>query len=421
MKTMNRWLTLIAIGFAGLLAGCGSSVSSSTQPGTYRRPGRCVFDRHVAHPIYAERRRLGFDHRDGRSLQEQRGAQAAYAAAHHLVLFLRPAGDRLPRRRGLRRAVGLALPDLHRNLNPAHRIRNHHGLQCQPQRQRHQPGLGACPRRQHHLERSRLHRGGYHQLAHIRSRTGEYPAATQCVSQNNAVQYTASAVDANGNAIPNCSVSAVAGCINNNDYTWSTDNATAAQVSQYGVVVALNPGLANVYATLNGTVSAPLAFVTCPPAIHRSVHVGLHHRGTPTGPFTTADLTGLNKGEPDVCDGDDDRHQRPPADHLAADLHHLRPADRRLYQLSAADLDPHGQHLGTLHHAGLLRAAQLQRRRGKLHLAGRTGHGPGHRLWLSGLQQCGRRHRAGHHRQHGAGHRNLAFRRRHHGAPPAGL
>ena len=30
---MNRLLTLIAIGFAGLLAGCGSSVSSSTQPG----------------------------------------------------------------------------------------------------------------------------------------------------------------------------------------------------------------------------------------------------------------------------------------------------------------------------------------------------------------------------------------------------
>ena len=31
---MNRLSTLIAIGFAGLLAGCGSSSSSSTQPGT---------------------------------------------------------------------------------------------------------------------------------------------------------------------------------------------------------------------------------------------------------------------------------------------------------------------------------------------------------------------------------------------------
>ena len=126
---------------------------------------------------------------------------------------------------------------------------------------------------------------------------------TQCVSQNNAVQYMASAVDANGNSIPNCSVSAVAGCINNNDYTWSTDNSTAAQVSQYGVVVALNPGLANVYATLNGTVSAPLAFVTCPPE-SIVLSTSAYTTGTPTGPFTTADLTGLNKGEPDVCDGD---------------------------------------------------------------------------------------------------------------------
>src|ERR1019366_6577671 len=32
MPTMNRLSTLILIGFAGLLASCGSSVSSSTQP-----------------------------------------------------------------------------------------------------------------------------------------------------------------------------------------------------------------------------------------------------------------------------------------------------------------------------------------------------------------------------------------------------
>ena len=135
-------------------------------------------------------------------------------------------------------------------------------------------------------------------LANETSWAGKY--TNQCVSQNYAVQYTASAVDANGNSIPNCSVSAVAGCINNDDYTWSTDNATAAQASQYGVVVALNPGLANVYATLNGTVSAPLAFVTCPPesiVLSTSAYSSVTPDGTPAGPFTTGDLTGLNKGD----------------------------------------------------------------------------------------------------------------------------
>jgi hypothetical protein len=125
---------------------------------------------------------------------------------------------------------------------------------------------------------------------------GQYPSATQCVSQSNAVQYTAASVDANGNTLTNCSVSATAGCVNNNDYSWSTDNPTAAQVSSYGVVVARNPGLTNVYATLNGTVSAPLAFVTCPPS-SIVLSTSPFSTGVPTGPYSTGDPAGLNKGD----------------------------------------------------------------------------------------------------------------------------
>src|ERR1700676_810811 len=32
---MNRWLTLLLMGLAGLLASCGTTVSSNTQPGTH--------------------------------------------------------------------------------------------------------------------------------------------------------------------------------------------------------------------------------------------------------------------------------------------------------------------------------------------------------------------------------------------------
>ena len=57
-----------------------------------------------------------------------------------------------------------------------------------------------------------------------------------------------------------------AGCIFPNDYTWTVADTNVATVSDYGFVVARNPGVTNVYATLNGTKSAPLAFVTCPPS-----------------------------------------------------------------------------------------------------------------------------------------------------------
>src|SRR5208282_3953267 len=79
-------------------------------------------------------------------------------------------------------------------------------------------------------------------------------------------------------------------------YSWSTENSTVAQVSNYGFVIARNPGMTNVYATLNGTISAPLAFVSCPPqSIVLSTSAFIN--GPPTGPYSTADLTGLNKGD----------------------------------------------------------------------------------------------------------------------------
>ncbi len=68
------------------------------------------------------------------------------------------------------------------------------------------------------------------------------------------------------------------GNVFDNDYTWTCDNPTVATVSLYGFVVASNPGVTNVFATLNGTMSAPLSFVTCPPA-HRAGLLRVHQYG----------------------------------------------------------------------------------------------------------------------------------------------
>jgi hypothetical protein len=117
-----------------------------------------------------------------------------------------------------------------------------------------------------------------------------------CVSQNGQVKYVAQPLDANGNPIPNCSiVPEAAGCINDNDYTWTTDNSNVATVSTYGFVQARNPGVTNVFASLNGTTSAPLAFVTCPPS-SIVLTTSSYTNGTPIPPYSTADLDSLSVG-----------------------------------------------------------------------------------------------------------------------------
>jgi hypothetical protein len=118
---------------------------------------------------------------------------------------------------------------------------------------------------------------------------------SNCVSQNNQVQYVAHPIDANGNPISSCSLAVTAGCVNNNDYTWSVGDSNIAAVSSYGYVVARNPGVTSVYAKLNGTISAPAAFATCPPS-SIVLASSAFARGQPVPPYSTADLDTLTKG-----------------------------------------------------------------------------------------------------------------------------
>ncbi len=128
-----------------------------------------------------------------------------------------------------------------------------------------------------------------------RTTEGSYPSATNCVSANNSVRYFATAYDANGNVIPNCANGIVTGCVNDLDYSWSTSNSTVAAAGEYGGVAARNAGVVNVYAELNGTLSTPLAFASCPPAGIELASSAYTKTG-PVAPFSSADLTGLSNG-----------------------------------------------------------------------------------------------------------------------------
>ena len=107
-----------------------------------------------------------------------------------------------------------------------------------------------------------------------------------CVSQNDQVKYVAAAADANGNPIGN---------VFDDDYTWTVDNPTVATASTYGYVIAHNSGVANVVGKLNGTVSVPLSFVTCPPAAI-VLASSPYTNGTPVPPYSTADLDNVSNG-----------------------------------------------------------------------------------------------------------------------------
>jgi hypothetical protein len=296
---MKRLLTLIAIGFAGLLAGCGSSVSSSTQPGT---TGGLV----DVYSVNVSPNQFTLNAGDWASITatvdvSKNNAAPTPLAPQPIITFyssdprvtISPAREVCAGLWDVLFKTCTETPDLPTGYVYITAYNASHNVSGITKLSVHERATSITLSAPVYTGTTRNANGV------LPVTPGQYPSLTQCVSQGNAVQYTAkaTAVDANGQPIqiPNCSNSAVAGCINNNDYNWSTDNASVAQVSSYGSVIARNPGLANVYATLNGTVSAPLAFATCP-AQSIVLSTSAYSNAAPTGPFTTADLTGLNKG-----------------------------------------------------------------------------------------------------------------------------
>jgi hypothetical protein len=311
MRIINRLSILILIGFAGLLASCGSSVSSSTQPGT-----------NDIYTVVVSPVQFTLNNGDWTSisatvdLSNDNGASAPIRPQPTIKFYtgdprvtVSPAGEVCAGQWDSRYLVcspDTALPTGYVTVTAYDVSHNVSGTTLVSLHQRAASISLSAPVFTQPVTVSVVNVKGT-TIPTTNIPVGQYPSTTGCISQsnfavvggqlvsNNQVQFAAAAVDANGNPIPRCSVSPVAGCINDNDYTWTTENTAVAQASLYGFVAARTPGVTNVYATLNGTISQPLGFVTCPPSsivLSTSPYTGT----TPSAPFTTADLT-LNKGD----------------------------------------------------------------------------------------------------------------------------
>jgi hypothetical protein len=122
--------------------------------------------------------------------------------------------------------------------------------------------------------------------------TGPAPCVSQSLPVVNGVQeqqvkYIAYPVDGNGNPISN---------VYDDDYQWMVADSNVVSVSTHGYVAARNPGVTNVYAKLNGTLSGPATFASCPPKVIELAS-SPYNEQTPQPPFTTTDLQLIKGGQ----------------------------------------------------------------------------------------------------------------------------
>lgn len=79
---------------------------------------------------------------------------------------------------------------------------------------------------------------------------------TDCTSSTGTVQLTATALDSSGNPI-------TVGPADGSGFNWTTSDATVVTSDAKGLATAVNPGVANLFATVSNTVSPPTPFTTC--------------------------------------------------------------------------------------------------------------------------------------------------------------
>ena len=270
---MKRLSTLILIGFTGLLASCGSSVSSSSQPGV-----------NDVYSVVLTPTQFTLDAGDWAQITaavdlSKNGAAPKAVTPQPAILYsasdervtVSPTGLVCAGQWDAKYQNCVPTPTLPTGYvtitayNPSNNVQNTSLVSIHE-----------------HAARITLNSPGYAIQEVVNGQT----MVRNCISQNSQVQYFAAPVDANGDPVGN---------VYQNDYTWTTDNSSIATVSTYGFVVARNPGVTNVYATLNGTQSVPLAFVTCPPnsiVLSTSTYTG----SAPVPPYTAADLGPLTIG-----------------------------------------------------------------------------------------------------------------------------
>jgi len=270
---MNRYFTLVAIGLACVLTGCGSSVTSSTQAPT-----------NVSYSVDVTPNRLTLDVGDHSGIlavvdQSTLNSTPKPVSPPATIQFfssdsnvsVSPGGQVCAGQWDIKFELCTAASTLPVNPVTITAYDNVHNVSGSAQVFVHK------------------------RAASITLTAPLYPTANFCVSQNQSVTYVAQAYDSTNALIPNCANSPVAGCIENLDYAWSTADSTVAGAGIYGGVVAHGPGVTSVYAKLNGTVSIPAAFATCPPAAIL-LETSAYNKGAPAPPFSTADMDTLEKG-----------------------------------------------------------------------------------------------------------------------------
>ncbi len=282
---MNRLLTLALIGLAGLLASCGNSVTSSTQPATNYAYSMVV----SPSPYFTLNAGdwasitatvdVTFENGAPRPVSPQPTIKF-YSSDSRITIS--PAGEVCAGQWDVRYLT--CTPTVFPATNPTTGLPNANA--GQPNLPTGYVTLTAFDATRNVSATTLV---SVHERAASISLTSNWGGLT-CISQNKQVQYVATPLDASGNPILSTVSNVFA-----TDYTWTVGDSNVAAVSTVGQVVGRNPGVTNVYATLNGTESVPLTFVTCPPTsivLASSTYTG----GTPIGPYSTTDLDTLTKG-----------------------------------------------------------------------------------------------------------------------------
>jgi hypothetical protein len=298
---MNRWLTLILIGLAGILASCGSSVSSSTQPGTHDEytvavtPAQFTLNSGDWSTISAIAE-VSNQNSTPKAISPQPTIKFTSSDPRVTVS---PVGEVCAGQWDSRYLV--CTPTV---LPASTCIVANQVTTCTPN-----PNAGMLDLPTGYVTITAYdssHGASGTSIVSIHPRATNialsapgWAAASlptgNCISQNQQVKYVATPTFGS-NALPTTSLPF------DNDYTWTVGDSNVATVSTYGYVIAHNPGVTNVYASLNGTVSVPLAFATCPPA-----SIVLSHspftKNAAVAPFSTTDIdsTDSNCAVTDSC------------------------------------------------------------------------------------------------------------------------
>jgi len=287
---MNRLSILLLIGLAGLLASCGSSVTSSTQPSKYDvysvavSPDRVTLNAGDWSSISA----IVYVSNQNTTEKPVVPAPVVKFYSSDTRVTVSPTGQVCAGQWDARylNCVPTVVPPFTNTVNPSTGVTT-----TTPNANAGQPDLPSGVVTITALDAAHDVSGSTQVTLHVRAagitlKAPTWGATTNCISQDQQIKYDAYPVDSSGNAIAN---------VFDNDYTWSVADGSVASVSLYGYVAARNPGVTSVFAKLNGTISAPIAFVTCPPA-GIVLASSAYTKGAAVPPYSTADLDSLSNG-----------------------------------------------------------------------------------------------------------------------------